>query len=381
MTWNVVGINFAHFHMGDNLRMVAEHPEAEIVGICDEDPETATLSLDDTAEEFDLSEEQVFEDYRECIAATDPDLAITCPTPVDHAEWVERIAGEGVNVLLEKPMAASVEDCERILDAVEEAGVTLAVNWPLAWYRTHRTTKRLIDEGRIGEVVEVHYYNGNRGGHRFVDVDYTDEGELHFMGDLEGGGPEENLGGDPPAEEAWWHRPEEGGGSLQDYLGYGTTLGTWFRDGELPVEVSAETFTPPHLEVDTHAIAVARYETGLSKYEARWGTYTDPWVDEPQPRTGFVLVGSEGTIASHDYADHVRVQDADHPEGVEIDLDELAPPRTGPIDYMVDRLESDAPVDFDLLHPELNRDAQRIVDAAAASAERGEAVRLDAEDR
>jgi len=32
----VAGINFDHFHMGDLLRMVANHPEAEIVGICDE---------------------------------------------------------------------------------------------------------------------------------------------------------------------------------------------------------------------------------------------------------------------------------------------------------------------------------------------------------
>ena len=38
-TWKVAGINFDHFHMGDLLRYVHEHPNAELVGISDEQPE------------------------------------------------------------------------------------------------------------------------------------------------------------------------------------------------------------------------------------------------------------------------------------------------------------------------------------------------------
>ena len=38
-TWKIAGINFDHFHMGDLLRQVHEHPNAEIVGICDVQPE------------------------------------------------------------------------------------------------------------------------------------------------------------------------------------------------------------------------------------------------------------------------------------------------------------------------------------------------------
>jgi glucose-fructose oxidoreductase len=37
-TWKIAGINFDHFHMGDLLRLVHEHPGAELVGICDETP-------------------------------------------------------------------------------------------------------------------------------------------------------------------------------------------------------------------------------------------------------------------------------------------------------------------------------------------------------
>ena len=37
--WRIAGINFDHFHMGDLLRQASEHPNAEIVGISDEQPE------------------------------------------------------------------------------------------------------------------------------------------------------------------------------------------------------------------------------------------------------------------------------------------------------------------------------------------------------
>ena len=38
-TWKIAGINFDHMHMGDLLRMVHEHPNAQIVGISDEQPQ------------------------------------------------------------------------------------------------------------------------------------------------------------------------------------------------------------------------------------------------------------------------------------------------------------------------------------------------------
>lgn len=376
MTWNVAGINFAHFHMGDQLGYVADHPEAEIVAICDEDPEEATLSLETTAAEFDLAEEQVYRDHERCLAENDVDLVITCPVPTEHAEWVEKLAPHDVHIQLEKPFATSVEDCDRAIAAVEGSDSELAVNWPLAWYPTHRTTKRLVDEGRIGDVIEVHYYDGNRGGQRFTEVTYDDSGGMHFTGDIDGGGPVENVEPRQRDGSAWWHSAEHGGGSLTDYVGYGTTLGTWFRDGELPISVTADTYVPDHMDVDTHCIAVAKYEDGLSKFETRWGTFTDPWVDQPQPRCGFVLVGTEGTIASYDYAETVHVQDEETPSGYEVEVDELAPPRQNPVQYMIDRIETVEPVDFGPLRPDLCRDAQRINDAAAESAAAGEKVFL-----
>ena len=96
---------------------------------------------------------------------------------------------------------------------------------------------------------------------------------------------------------------------MLDYLGYGTTLGTWFMGGEEPIEITAMVDETPGIEVDQHSVTIARYARGLSKFETRWGTLTDPWTQQPQPRCGFQLVGRDGSISSWDYDDHRRAAD------------------------------------------------------------------------
>ena len=102
---------------------------------------------------------------------------------------------------------------------------------------------------------------------------------------------------------SWFYKKAAGGGSLIDYLGYGTTLGTWFHNGAEPIEVTAVVDETPGIEVDEHSITVARYKQGLSKFETRWGTISDPWTLQPIPKCGFILVGTKGAIASWDYDD------------------------------------------------------------------------------
>src|ERR1700728_4690883 len=150
-TWRVVGISFEHAHMGDLLREVHEHPNAEIAAVCDPDP----TRMADAIAAFSISNDRVYDDIERCLREAKPDLAILCPATARHADCVEAVAALGVDILLEKPFAASLADADRILAAVAKAGVRLAVNWPLRWYPPHVTTKRLIDEASIGEPIEV----------------------------------------------------------------------------------------------------------------------------------------------------------------------------------------------------------------------------------
>jgi glucose-fructose oxidoreductase len=343
--YRVAGINFEHFHMGDLLRMVAEHPEAEIVGICDEDQDRMQGSI----KNFAIPADHVFQDADACMEQTRPDIVILCPAAARHGEYVEKVAPYGAHIIVEKPMAASLAEADRMIAAMQKTGKLLAINWPLAWYPPHLTAKRLCDEGVIGQVREVHFYDGNRGplwhGADKIEIEPTPERKA----------------------ASWFYKAELGGGSLLDYLGYGTTLGTWYHDGRAPLEVTAVIDQPAGLEVDEHSVTVARYSVGLSKFETRWGTFTDPWTHQPQPKCGFVIGGTQGTISSYDYERTIRVQSRKHPEGIEWPVDDPLPPFQNPVQYMIHCIASGEPIRGPL-SPAICRIGQQIVDTAFRSA-------------
>lgn len=353
--WRIAGINFDHLHMGDNLRMAFDHPGAEIVGVCHDDPARMRSAID----AFAIPPERVFTDWRQCLETSRPDVVILCPATAAHAHWVERVAPFGAHLLVEKPFAATLAEADRMIAAADAAGVRMAINWPLAWYPSHCTAKRLVDEGEIGGVISVHYHDGNRGPmwHLADKVETSPE----FVAEEK--------------RRSWFYKKADGGGSLLDYLGYGTTLGTWFHGGRKPIDVTARWHIPDGLEVDEQSVTIARYATGLSTFGTRWGTFTDPWTHQPQPKCGFVIEGAAGTIATYDYEPAIRVQTRDCPEGRAVPVDRLDPPFQNPVQYLLHCLEHDAPIEGPL-SPVIARIGQQIVDSAVLSAETGRTVPL-----
>lgn len=344
--FRIVGISFDHMHMGDLLRLVHDHPDAEIVGIFDPDPATMTRA----AADFGIPATRVFTDFDACMA-TKPDLAILCAATADHARYTERLAAHGCHVFVEKPFAASVADARAMIAAMQPTGKLLAINWPLRWVPAHVTAKRLIDDGLIGDLIEMHTYGGNRGPlYHLADKVEVSRAEVERQ-----------------KPTSWWYKRSSGGGSLLDYLGYGATLGTWYMNGEAPLEVTCVVDETPGIEVDQHAITVCRYARGLSKMETRWGTFTDPWTIQPQPKCGFVFVGTEGTLSSYDYDDHLTAQTRAQPEPHPIPADPLPPGQTNPIEYVLGCIQRGEALTGPL-NPATSLTGQRIVDTAAQSA-------------
>jgi len=344
--WKIAGIEFSHMHMGDLLRCVHEHPHAEIVAICDPQPGR----MAEAKARFGIPDGCVFTDHRACLEQTRPDMVILCPPTAEHADWVERVASYDVHVFVEKPFAASLADADRMIRAMKPTGRELIINWPLRWVASHVTAHRLIREGLIGEVIEVHYYDGNRGplyhGADKVEIEPT------------------------PAmkQQSWWYKRTAGGGSLRDYLGYGTTLGTWFNGGKIPLEITSVASGKDGIEVDEHSITIARYADGLSKFETRWGTFTDPWIHQPQPKCGFVIRGTAGTISSYDYEAAIRIQTADCPQGYDQPADPLPEGGRNAIEYVINRIDAGLPIEGPL-SPALARIGQQMVDSAILSSE------------
>ncbi|MCH2373550.1 MAG: Gfo/Idh/MocA family oxidoreductase [Planctomycetes bacterium] len=353
--WKIAGVNFDHLHMGDNLRMAFEHPRVDVVGICDEHRERMQTAI----ETFSIAEDRVFTDFQECLETTRPDIVLLCPATARHGEWTQKIAPFGVHIIMEKPFAASLAEADTMIDVMNTEGKRLAINWPLAWYPPHVTTKRLIDAGVVGDPLEIHYYDGNRGPlwHVADKIETTAEQRQEEK------------------QSSWFYKKAHGGGSLLDYLGYGATLGTWYQGGRAPIEITSISEIPSGLEVDEHSVTVARYAHGLSKFETRWGTFTDPWTHQPQPKCGFVVVGSEGTISSYDFESTIRVQDRANVEGRDIPVDSLQSPFQNPVQYVIDCIENERTIEGPL-SPDIARIGQRIVDTAALSAERKQTLKL-----
>ena len=137
---------------------------------------------------------------------------------------------EGGN--LGEQIVKKLREADAMIAAMNPHGKLLTVNWPLVWDAGQQTAHRLILEGLIGEVTEFHHHGGNRG-------------PLYHGAD--------KIENEPTAAEkaaSWFYSAAQGGGSLLDYMGYGTTLGTWHLGGKAPLEVTGVWDEPAGLEVD-----------------------------------------------------------------------------------------------------------------------------------
>lgn len=349
-TYRVVGVGFDHMHIGDQLAVALAHPSAEVVGAFHSGGPRAQSVLDD----LDLPVAASI-DLDQMIAETRPDIAFVCTTTAEHPRIVEMLAQRGVHMVVEKPMADSNEAAESMVSAASRAGVVLAMNWPLAWVPSHRTARRLVGDGAIGRVEQVHFYDGNRGPlfHSHGKV------ELHPS----------------TADKAsrWWYARSAGGGSLRDYLGYGTTLATWFRGGEMPHKVTAAWHIPDGLEVDEQSVVIGHYRDGLSVFETRWGTHTDPWTLQPQPNCGFVINGSLGSISSWDYDDGVTLHHNGAAQRVPNDV--IAPEDQTALANLIAHLETGRALDVPM-NSQTSLSGHQLIEAAFESATTGQSVLL-----
>lgn len=352
--WTVAGINFDHFHMGDLLRMAAGHPRVRLVGLADETP----ARMEEAVRAFGVPRDRVFTDHRACLEKTKPDIVILCPAASRHGEWVKKVAPYGPHLVVEKPFAASLREADAMVAAVRP-GQTLMINWPLQWAGSHRRAHELIEAGAVGEVLNVWHFGGNRGP-LWHGADKRTKTAAEVAAEKPG---------------SWFYKKAHGGGSLLDYLGYGATLGSWYQGGRRPLEVTAVVDEPAGLEVDEHSIVVARYAHGLSKFETRWGTFTDPWTIQPQPRCGFVILGTEGTISNYDYDNFVTVQTRRRPKPHRLAAPAPKAPHQDPIQYLIHSLESGRPLEGPV-SLSISRLGQEIVDAAVRSSRLKKAVKL-----
>ncbi|MCF6472050.1 Gfo/Idh/MocA family oxidoreductase [Nonomuraea sp. MG754425] len=99
-----------------------------------------------------------YADWRELAALPrQADAVIIATQDRDHVEPAVRFAELGYDILLEKPMAVSEDDCRSIVAAAERSGAVFAVCHVLRYTPYTRALKALLDDGRIGEIVSIQH--------------------------------------------------------------------------------------------------------------------------------------------------------------------------------------------------------------------------------
>jgi myo-inositol 2-dehydrogenase/D-chiro-inositol 1-dehydrogenase len=93
-----------------------------------------------------------YTDYHDLLARGDLDFVDICTPEFLHAEQVEAAAAAGVNIITEKPMAASVAEADRMIAAAERANVLLMVAHSRRFTGRYQEIRKAIDRGDIGEV-------------------------------------------------------------------------------------------------------------------------------------------------------------------------------------------------------------------------------------
>lgn len=132
-------------------RILAHHlvriPEAEIVGVADPTPGLAQR----TASELRVP--CAFEDYRELLALPEIDAVVIATPTHTHPRIAEEAAAAGKAIFCEKPLALTMEECNRAVRAVEQARVPFQMGFMRRFDAGYARAKSLIDEGVIGTPV------------------------------------------------------------------------------------------------------------------------------------------------------------------------------------------------------------------------------------
>lgn len=136
-------------------RVHAEHlsyriPQATLLGVADINEE----AVQECARQFDIPE--VTKDYRVLLDNSAIEAVVICSSTDTHTQIIEEAAAAGKHIFCEKPIAFTLEEIDRALAAVEQAGVKFQVGFNRRFDRSFQRVREAVREGEIGEPHLLH---------------------------------------------------------------------------------------------------------------------------------------------------------------------------------------------------------------------------------
>jgi Predicted dehydrogenases and related proteins len=212
-----------------------------------------------------LSDDKFFSDLGEMLDNTKPEVVVAYGSIYDHLSVVELCAPRHIDVMVERPLASTLNQAKRIEKLANKYGIKVLTNYETSWYATNNYAKTIVDEGKIGNIQRINVYDGHQGpieigcGKMFTD---------------------------------WLCDPVlNGGGAVIDFGCYGANLTTWLLHGQKPKSVYAvlKQLKPEKYPlVDDDATIIVEYPDVTVQIMASWC-----W---PMNRKDMYIYGSNGYI-------------------------------------------------------------------------------------
>jgi predicted dehydrogenase len=359
-------IGFAHMHINYVAGYFARHPQVALVAGADtvpdvpelrEAPYTRAWNVKHVAKEFGMA--RTYDDYHEMLEEEALDIVICNSENAKHSEVVAACATAGVNVCVEKPMAASLAQALRMVRACEAAGVTLVVSWPIGALVNALKLKALIDAGVIGRVLEVKHRVGHAGP--------LGSGATH-------GGVSETAESMTGAERAatWWHQSAAGGGALLDFACYGAMVARWLV-GEPAVAAFGmrANLNSQWGDAEDNAALLIRFSRAMANVEGSWTTW-----DHGGPG-GPIVYGETGTlVADRKDGEPVVRLERGHGQTTIYECELLPEGRGNVAEELIHHLETGEPI-HPMLEAGFNVEVMAILDGAMRSAASGKLEAVD----
>ena len=224
----IVGVgNISQAHVDAYL----EFPDrCKIVALVDIFPEKAQKKKDD----FNLNDAIVYSSHQEMLNSGQKiDLVHVCTPPYVHASIAIDCMDAGMNVLVEKPMATCLKECDEMLEAEKRNDVTMSIVAQNRFRDSVYKLKELSDSGIAGKVRVAHVDSLWWRGHSYYDL--------------------------------WWRGlwEKEGGGPTLNHAVHQIDMINWIQNS-LPEEVTAVLSNVMHdnSEVEDISFAILKYADG-----------------------------------------------------------------------------------------------------------------------
>lgn len=215
-----------------HLHAYLEFPEeVQVVALADIEPGKAETAR----AEFALDRARVYEDATTMLASEHLDLVSIATPPGTHCELSVQALEAGVHVIVEKPMAPSLEECDRMLEAQRRSGKLLSVIAQNRFRDDMAQLKAVLDSGRIGRIAHARIASAWWRGRAYYDL--------------------------------WWRGTwaSEGGGPTLNHAIHHIDLALWLLGRPQAVAAMMTNAGHDNAEVEDLSVALLQYERGLAE--------------------------------------------------------------------------------------------------------------------